>query len=173
MGAVSTQPDTLSTADVRVMMVCTGNICRSPMAEAVLRSAVASSDLAGRVRVDSSGTHGYHVGDEADPRARTTLVEAGYPVAHSARRFDPGWLAERDLILAMDAGHLQELRAIATRAGAGHEHIRLFRDFDPDGPGDVPDPYYDTVAEFREVLAMLERSMPGLLAHLRALLELA
>jgi protein-tyrosine phosphatase len=168
MGRMTTDPGTLSTA-VRVMMVCTGNICRSPMAEAVLRAAVADSDLAGLVVVDSSGTHGYHVGDDADRRAHVVLAEAGYPLRHRARRFEPDWLTERDLILAMDTGHLRHLRAMATRAGLDHDHIVELRDFDPRGPGDVPDPYYDTIQEFREVREILERSMPALLDHLRGL----
>lgn len=170
MGRMSTDAETLSTA-VRVMMVCTGNICRSPMAEAVLRSAVADSDLSGRVVVDSSGTHGYHVGEDADRRARTVLAESGYPLAHRARRFEAPWLTQRDLILAMDAGHLRDLQAMASRQGVAADHIREFRDFDPLGPGDVPDPYYDTIREFRDVREILERSMPALLDHLRGLVE--
>ena len=80
------------------------------MAEAILRETLRGTDLDGRVVVDSAGTHRYHVGDDADARARQILAEAGYSISHRARRFDPGWLEERDLILAMDAGHLRELR---------------------------------------------------------------
>lgn len=154
---------------LRVMMVCTGNICRSPMAESVLQAAVADSDLAGRVIVDSSGTHGYHVGDPADDRARAVLREAGYPTTQRARRFEADWLTERDLILAMDAGHARHLRAMAARAAVDPDNIVEFREFDPLGPGDVPDPYYDTIHEFREVRDILERSMPALMEHLRVM----
>lgn len=153
----------------RVTMVCTGNICRSPMAEAILRDAVSRSDLAGSVEVDSAGTHRYHVGEDADPRTHAVLAEAGYHLVHRARHFDPSWLVQRDLILAMDSGHLRDLRALAHRAGAPADHVLGIRQFDPAGPGDVPDPYYDGLAEFREVRRILERTMPALLAHLRAL----
>lgn len=150
-------------------MVCTGNICRSPMAEAILRETLRGSDLEGRVVVDSAGTHNYHVGDDADGRARQILAESGYTISHRARRFDPAWFADRDLILAMDAGHLRELRSLAARHGAHQATIVAFRDFDPEGPGDVPDPYYETLDAYRLVRTMVERSMPALMAHLRAL----
>lgn len=150
-------------------MVCTGNICRSPMAEAILRSTLADTDLDGRVVVDSAGTHNYHVGDDADARARQILAEGGYPISHRARRFDPAWLGERDLILAMDSGHMRELRALASRHGTSDAHLVAFRDFDPIGPGDVPDPYYEPLDAYRLVRTMVERSMPALIDHLRRL----
>lgn len=151
---------------IRVLMVCTGNICRSAMAESILRTAAEDSPLAGHVVVDSAGTHSYHVGEAADRRATSTLVEAGYRSDHTARIVRPEWLAERDLVLAMDAGHLQHLQRLAERAGLSAEHVRMLREFDPEGPGDVPDPYYDTVAEFRAVRTMIERCMPALLDEL-------
>ena len=150
-------------------MVCTGNICRSPMAEAILRSTLAGTDLDGRVVVDSAGTHDYHVGDDADARARQILAEGGYPISHRARRFDPAWLGERDLILAMDSGHVRALQSLATRHRSSDAEIVAFRDFDPLGPGDVPDPYYEPLDAYRLVRTMVERSMPALLDHLRQL----
>ena len=79
---------------------------------------------------------------------------------------DPAWLAERDLVLAMDSGHLRSLHDLARRHSIATDHIVALRDFDPLGSGDVPDPYYDSIAEFREVGDILERSMPALLEHL-------
>lgn len=154
---------------LRIMTVCTGNICRSPMAEAIIRAAAASVPSLGPVVVDSCGLYGYHIGQDADRRALQVLAEGGYPITHRARRMEPGWLGERELILAMDAGHLRELQGLAARQGVADRHIRLMREFDPEGPGDVADPYYDTIAEFREVRTTLERCLPALLEHLGTL----
>lgn len=170
MGVVSTLNPQFSTADpIRVTMVCTGNICRSPMAEAILRETLRGTDLEGRVVVDSAGTHNYHVGDDADGRARQILAEGDYTISHRARRFDPAWFSDRDLILAMDAGHLRELRALAARHSSPDQTIVAFREFDPEGPGDVPDPYYETLDAYRLVRTMVERCMPALIDHLRTM----
>lgn len=155
-----------------VITVCTGNICRSPMAQSILQSAVADSDLAGLpVVVESAGTHRYHVGEDADPRAREVLTEAGYRLRHRARQFDAQWLGEADLILAMDRGHLAHLQQLAHRYGLPDEHVKLMRHFDPRAGADldVPDPYYDTIEEFREVREILVRAVPGVMTHLEGL----
>jgi protein-tyrosine phosphatase len=154
----------------RVTFVCTGNICRSPMAEWVLRHHVEEEGL--DVEVDSSGTGNWHVGDGADERTVATLERAGYRSAHIARQFEPGWFDRYDLILALDEGHRRALRAMAPDAEARGK-IRLLREFDPDAGGDldVPDPYYGDQADFDLVLEQVEAAMPGLLEEIRAALK--
>jgi len=147
-------------------MVCTGNICRSPMAESILRTSVLTSPLSGQIVVDSAGTHAYHVGHAADRRAEVALREAGYGLHHKARVVRPEWLPERRLVLAMDSGHLRHLQRLTSKAQLPAQNLAMLRDFDPEGPGDVPDPYYDSIAEFRAVRTMIERCMPALLAEL-------
>jgi protein-tyrosine phosphatase len=168
---MGSQAGKLSTGGLRVITVCTGNICRSPMAQAVIQAAVRGTELASLpVVVESAGTHGYHVGEDADPRARAVLADAGYPLHHRARKFDPKWLREADLILAMDRGHMAALRELADRSGAPTRNLALMRTFDPDADDlDVPDPYYDSLGAFRHVLAMLERATPGVITELRRL----
>ncbi len=91
----------------RVCFVCTGNICRSPMAESVFRARVAEAGLADLVAVDSAGTGGWHEGEPADPRTISVLEENGYDSEHTARQFLPSWFARLDLVIALDAGHLR------------------------------------------------------------------
>lgn len=154
-----------------MITVCTGNICRSPMAAAVLIAAVRKTELAHvPVVVESAGTHRYHVGEDADPRARAVLSAAGYQLHHRARLFDPKWLSEADLILAMDRGHLAHLHQLASRRGVPAGNLALIRTFDPDADGlDIPDPYYDDESAFRDVLEMLQSATTGVIAELRQL----
>ncbi len=158
----------------RVCFVCSGNICRSPMAEVVFTALVERAGLAGRVVADSAGTGDWHAGAGADRRAVRALADAGYDgSAHTARRFDTRWFAERDLVVALDAGHLRTLQSWARSAGTGTE-VRLLRSFDRelDGAGDadldVADPYYEGRKAFTEVLRQVERACEGLLEHVRA-----
>jgi protein-tyrosine phosphatase len=98
----------------RVCFVCTGNICRSPMAEWVLRARIAEAGLSDLVVVDSAGTGDWHVGDGADPRTVRVLARHGYPSRHVARQFEPSDLLRRDLVIALDHGHLRTLRRWAS-----------------------------------------------------------
>ncbi len=160
-------------ADFRIMTVCLGNICRSPIAEAVLRRKIAESGLSARVSVESSGTAGWHHGDDADPRARATLQEHGYPLQHSARQFHGSWFEAMDLILAMDRSNYDDLVVMAARIEAGAGHVRLLRSFDPAAPDDeVPDPYYGGPEGFVEVLRMVESASDGVVAHVQERLRL-
>ncbi|MEV7795365.1 low molecular weight protein-tyrosine-phosphatase [Streptomyces sp. NPDC087512] len=153
----------------RVCFVCTGNICRSPMAEAVFHARVAEAGLEGVVETDSAGTGGWHEGEGADPRTVAVLEEHGYGLAHTARQFRPSWFADLDLVVALDAGHLRALRRLApTEQDAAK--VRLLRSFDPaadSGDLDVPDPYYGGLDGFGECLDMVEAASTGLLAAVR------
>jgi protein-tyrosine phosphatase len=153
----------------RIALVCLGNICRSPMADVVLTSRLERAGLADRVEVTSAGTGGWHVGQPMDERAAATLTTAGYDASrHRARQFAASWLDDRDLVLAMDASNLADVRAAGASPDAGR--VRLFRDFDPVDPGgEVPDPYYGEDAGFEEVLAMVERTADTLVTALGAL----
>ena len=147
----------------RVGMVCLGNICRSPMADVVLRAKVAAAGLDDVVTIDSCGTGGWHVGNPMDERAADTLRGAGYDgSAHRAQQFAPTWLDDHDLLLAMDRSNLADI-------GGPSDRVRLLRNLDPEGSGDVPDPYYGGAHGFLEVLAMVERSCDALVDELTAL----
>ncbi|MFF9913416.1 low molecular weight protein-tyrosine-phosphatase [Streptomyces sp. NPDC013457] len=148
----------------RVCFVCTGNICRSPMAESVFRARVEEAGLAGAVEVDSAGTGGWHEGDAADPRTIAVLEEHGYASGHTARQFRASWFTALDLVIALDEGHLRALRALAPTPEDAAK-VRLLRSYDPAAGGlDVPDPYYGGSEGFEECLEMVEAASEGLLA---------
>jgi len=152
----------------RVTFVCTGNICRSPMAEHVLRGRLGREGLGARVEVDSSGTGGWHVGDPADHRTVRALRRNGYTSAHRARRFRPDWFDGYDLVLALDTGHLQQLRKLA-RGPQDTAKLRLLRSYDPAAGTrlDVPDPYYGDDSDFGRTLELIEAAMPRLIREIR------
>ena len=147
------------------------------MAETVLRAELAAAGLDGAVVVDSAGTGDWHVGDAMDPGARAALASRGYDgSAHRARQFQPSWLARRDLILAMDARNLADLRRMARLRGQGDDRIRLFGEvggLTEAGGGDIPDPWGGGTDEFGHVLDLLRTAAPVIAARLARLLETA
>ena len=147
-----------------LVFVCSGNICRSPMAELVFRAKLADAGLADAVRVSSAGTGPWHVGEAADRRARATLKAHGYPTEHIAAEVSDEDL-EADLLLAADESHLAFLQSRVEDPS----RVRLLRSFDPSAPegAEVPDPYYGGDDGFEDVLGMIERSVPGLLDWVR------
>jgi protein-tyrosine phosphatase len=152
----------------RITVVCLGNICRSPIGEAVLRSRLARAGLADRVRVDSAGTGDWHLGHPADPRALATLDAHDYPHDHVARQIGPHWMDDIDLLLAMDEANYADLARMLPAAGG--PELRMMRSFDralahlPEPHPDlaVPDPYYGRPEGFDEVLRMIEQAADGI-----------
>ncbi|MEU5594122.1 low molecular weight protein-tyrosine-phosphatase [Streptomyces sp. NPDC020298] len=169
----------------RVCFVCTGNICRSPMAESVFRARVAEAGLEDLIEVDSAGTGGWHEGDGADPRTVSVLDGHGYDSDHTARQFQASWFARLDLVIALDTGHLKALRRLAPTEEDARK-VRLLRSYALPSPDhhpstsashtpadcagddlDVPDPYYGGLDGFEECLEMVEAASTGLLASVR------
>ncbi|MFD6884314.1 MULTISPECIES: low molecular weight protein-tyrosine-phosphatase [unclassified Rhodococcus (in: high G+C Gram-positive bacteria)] len=148
---------------LHVTFVCTGNICRSPMAEKIFAEHVRREGLGDRVRVSSAGTHGWHVGAEADPRTNAVLQRHGYPTGHVAAELGPSHLSA-DLVVSMTTHHD---RAVA-HLGVPAERRVLLRSLDPDADGDsVPDPYYGGLPEFEQVRDQIEGAIPALLDWVR------
>ncbi|MFF3740576.1 low molecular weight protein-tyrosine-phosphatase [Streptomyces sp. NPDC002566] len=156
----------------RVCFVCTGNICRSPMAESVFRAHVTEAGLDGLVEIDSAGTGDWHVGEDADPRTVAVLEKSGYATAHTARVFDRSWFARRDLVIALDSSHLRALRLLAPTPEDAQK-VRLLRSYAPSAGDDldVPDPYYGGPDGFDDCLEMVEEASVGLLASVREAVE--
>ena len=158
----------------RVTVVCTGNICRSPMGEFVLRERFEDAGLGDRVVVDSAGTHSWEVGNPADARTLAVLARNGHGDFggrdHVARRFERSWLDEVDLVLAADAGHLRELTKLA-RTDAQRAKVRLFRSFDPVAAGDddldMDDPWYGDDTAFDRTYAEVMAAADGVVEHVR------
>lgn len=153
---------------VRVLMVCMGNICRSPMAEGMLRQRATERGFAVPVEIDSAGTHSYHEGASPDPRAQAAALRRGIDVSRvRARRVVPGDFERFDLLLAMDDDNYAVL---LEQAGDLHQHkVRLLLEFAASGSAgnalrrNVPDPYYGGTLGFERVLDLVEEAMAGLL----------
>jgi protein-tyrosine phosphatase len=154
---------------MRILFVCSGNICRSPTAEGVMRRLVREAGLEGEVEVDSAALGPWHVGEAPDPRAVAAAAARGLALEGRARQVGPDDLRRFDLVLGMDRGHLRDLRRMAPDGTA--DRVRLLRDFDPAareaGDLEVADPYYGGEDGFEEVLDQVEAACRGLLAELR------
>ncbi|WP_089775731.1 low molecular weight protein-tyrosine-phosphatase [Ruania alba] len=151
------------------MCVCTGNICRSPMGEAVLRDAFEAAGLGDRVEVVSAGTGAWHLGNDADHRTHRVLTANGHQlVGHQATQFAAEDFAALDLVLALDGSHERALRRLAPDATA-RAKIRLLRSFDPDAPegADVADPYYGEHSDFETVYEQVSAAVDGIVRYVQ------
>ncbi|GEO82834.1 low molecular weight protein-tyrosine-phosphatase [Pararhodospirillum oryzae] len=154
---------------VKVLFVCTGNICRSPTAEVVFRARVADAGLAATIETDSAGLAAYHLGEPPDPRTQEAAARRGHAMADlRARQVKPADFKTFEWIVALDRSHLHGLRRVAPPGTQGQ--LYLLRDFSQKYPvgGDVPDPYYGGPADFEQVLDLVEDACDGLLAAVRA-----
>jgi protein-tyrosine phosphatase len=167
---------TSTSSQYRIIAVCTGNICRSPMAELMLAEAFAAQRLT-RAVVDSAGTTAYEVGRPIDPRAARKLMAHGIASDHHvAREWRAEWFQSRELILALDVDHYGWLRQAAPdRASLGK--IRMLRSFDPAVAGQdlldqgIEDPWYGGHTDFETTWELIRASVPGIVEHVRAQLQ--
>lgn len=152
---------------VRVLFVCTGNICRSPTAEGVFRAMVAACGLDGRIEVDSAGTGAWHVGEAPDGRAQEAALTRGIDISDQrARQVTREDFLRFDLIVALDRSHRRHLLAAAP--SEAKDRVRLLMEYAPQsGVHDVPDPYYGPLGGFDRVLDLIEAGADGLLRAIR------
>lgn len=155
---------------MRILVVCLGNICRSPTAEAALKEALADAGLAERVEVASAGTGDWHLGEPPDERMSRAAAELGLTLDSRSCLITTRDFHEADLILVMDRQNLRDVLALAPDEAAKAK-VRLYRDFDSEpGDGEVPDPYYGGEEGFRLVVEMARRTARGVVDHVRSLL---
>ncbi|MGH8907381.1 MAG: low molecular weight protein-tyrosine-phosphatase [Egibacteraceae bacterium] len=152
---------------MRILLVCLGNICRSPTAEAALREALAGAGMDGQVTVDSAGTGDWHIGQPPDRRMAAAAAAAGLRLDGRARIIRADDFEAFDLILVMDRSNLEDVLALAPTP-QGREKVRLFRAFDPDADHDeVPDPYYGGADGFTRVVGITRAAARGVVRYLQ------
>jgi protein-tyrosine phosphatase len=152
---------------IHVLMVCMGNICRSPLAHGLFEDLVAKEGLSELIVVDSAGTHAYHVGEQPDPRSQQTALRHGIDLSRQrARRVASPDYERFDYILAMDGDNY---RMLADSCPDEHRHkLRLFLEFAPElSEREVPDPYYGGASGFEHVYGLVEAAARGLLAEIK------
>lgn len=150
----------------RILFVCLGNICRSPLAEAIFKKKVIERNLQHRFSADSCGTANYHVGDPPDSRTISNALRNNTRIDHIGRQLAASDLSEFDLVLAMDESNLKNIQRLPGSERFSHK-IKLMRAFDSHGLNEpVPDPYYGTESDFQNVFDILDRATDGLLRSL-------
>ena len=156
---------------MKILFVCMGNICRSPMAEGFFRQFLAKRAGHLEITIDSAGTHGYHIGSPPDTRAQAATRRRGIDISGlEARSVLTSDFEVFDYILAMDQDNLDYLMAMADPVY--HDRIRLFLEFSPTDVGtDVPNPYYGGTTGFERVLDLIEQAAEGLLTELERATE--
>lgn len=147
----------------RVLFICLGNVCRSPIAEAVFAQLTTQNGAAERYLIDSAGTNAYAAGSPPDPRMQQVARREGVPMSHSSRMFVRTDFDNFDLILSVDRVNVERAARLA-RSKEDRQKIRLLRDYDPDSPrgSEIPDPYYGGQRGFEKVYHMVDKACRGL-----------
>jgi len=152
---------------IHVLFVCLGNICRSPLAEGVFRKLVLEAGLSEVITCDSAATSTYEIGNDPDHRTRRNAELHGISLNHKAQQISLNLFNSSTLVLGMEPDNLLNIHKVLKLSYQVHAKIQLLRDFDPQGPGNVPDPYFATDdAPFEQVFTMIDRSCRGLLNDL-------
>ena len=157
---------TASLSPMRILVVCLGNICRSPLAEATLRSELEAAGLGDEVTVDSAGTGDWNVGKPPDPRMRKAASATGLTLTGTARQIGADDLADSDLILVMDQANLADVRALAPD-DATRSKVHLFLDYAGHAATEVPDPYYGGDEGFSDVVTLVRDAARGAVDRVR------
>jgi protein-tyrosine phosphatase len=152
---------------IRILFVCLGNICRSPLAEAIFNNKIKKQGLDMAFEADSCGTGNYHIGSQPDPRTVQNALKNRLPIDHCARQLSTKDLEEFDYVLAMDSSNLRNILALQGAKQFAHK-ISLLRDFDDDSRGaEIPDPYFGNEDGFQEVYELLDRTMDKFIGKLK------
>ena len=152
-------------APLRVLFVCLGNICRSPLAEGIMKHKLNAMGLKDQILVDSCGTSNYHIGDKPDSRTRENAERNGVILNHRGRQITSDDLESFDFIVAMDLSNKKNVFTLASNAH--RNKVKLMREFDHEPGDEVPDPYYGDEDDFQEVFDILNRSIDGFISHLQ------
>lgn len=153
---------------VKVLFVCLGNICRSPLAEAIFKHKIRERGLDHLVEADSCGTSNYHIGDQPDARTIANAKKNGVAIDHCGRQLCAEDFQRFDYILAMDKSNYNNILRLPDSSQYASK-VKMMREFDPlTGGGEVPDPYYGGEQGFQEVFDILNRTMDKFVGHLLA-----